>query len=584
MCRSMLVELVVRDFVLIDRLELRLGRGFNVLTGETGAGKSVLVGALALVLGGRASAELVRPGCAEATVEALFQFAADPPAREERDAASVERRERLAALGVDGEEVVVRRVVQSSGRSRAYLNGRLCTAAELASLAPALVDVSSQHASVSLTDPATHLPYLDAFARVEAERGLLAERFDALAAKRRELDALREAERGRAEREAFLTFQLAGIDEVAPREDELEALTTERGRLRHAGQLAETTRRAASVLDEGEAPVCDALARIGAELGSAAAVDAALAPVVAAVESARAELLEAARTLGRYADGLEEDPARLAQVEERLFRLSRLLRQHGGSVEGALAARARLSDELALLANADARIASLEPEVASALASAAALARELSARRHAASDVLGSRLGQELAALGMGRARVVVEVAPLAGRGGLELEVDGARLERSGVDRVELLIAPNPGVEPRPLARIASGGELSRALLALKRVLADQGPACLYVFDEVDAGVGGAVAERIGRAIADVARHRQVLCITHLAPIAAFAETHFVVEKRHDAGQTSTRVTELPPSERPTELARMLGGARVTISARRAAEELLRDARAEPGV
>ncbi len=250
------------------------------------------------------------------------------------------------------------------------------------------------------------------------------------------------------------------------------------------------------------------------------------------------------------------------------------MRQHGPTLDDVLAARARLTAELDALGGAEGRLTTLERERDAELTAAATRARSLSKSRRRAADELGTRIGAELKALGMGSARVVVDVASLDG-GASDLTVDGARLGRDGIDRVEFLIAPNPGVEPRPLRKIASGGELSRSLLALKRVLAGGGPAGLYVFDEVDAGVGGAIAERIGRAIADVARHRQVLCITHLAPIAACARTQFVVAKETRAGTTTTTVARVRGEARVAEIARMLAGAKVTAAARKAAEEML---------
>jgi DNA repair protein RecN (Recombination protein N) len=562
----MLVELRVRNFVLIDQLDLRLERGFNALTGETGAGKSIVIGALGLVLGGRAAPDLVRPGAAEAEVEALFDVSGAPRARE-----------RVAQAGLDaGDELVLRRVVQASGRSRAYLNGRLCTATELADLAPDLVDISSQHQSVSLTDPATHLIYLDAFAKLEPERARLAVLVDELVAKTREVTELERIERGRGEREAFLRFQLAAIDEVNPRSGESAELEAERTRLKHADRLARATRDAADRLYDKDDAICDELASLGSELAAVRDLDPALAPLSESIDAARSALADAARSLGRYADAVEHNPDRLAEVDERLFQLNRLMRQHGGDVASVLESRERMLAEIGTLEGAGDRLSVERADAAAIFEKASKLARALSASRKKAAIALADAIGKELEGLGMGRAKVVVEVAPQ--RGGSELEVEGARLGRDGIDRVEFLIAPNPGVEPRPLRRIASGGELSRALLALKRALADGGPAGLYVFDEVDAGVGGAVAERIGRAIADVARHRQVLCITHLASIAAFADAHYVVEKREEVGLATTRVTRTAGKDRLGELARMLAGAKVGPAARKAAEELLRDA------
>jgi DNA repair protein RecN (Recombination protein N) len=390
----------------------------------------------------------------------------------------------------------------------------------------------------------------------------------------RQLDQTIAHERGRAEREDFLGFQIREIEELGPREGEEAELLHERARLRHAEKLQTATRRAAERLYEGEQACCDELARIASDLDQAAGVDPTLAPFARTVETCRAELADAARALARYAEAVEASPERLAEVEERSFRLQKLLRKHGPTTSDLIAHRAALEQELSLIASASERATELEAEKAARSAEVGAAARALSRKRRDAAEKLADAIGRELSQLGMGRARVVVEVTPMSSAGDA-LVVDGARLTRTGIDRVEFLIAPNRGEEPRPLRKIASGGELSRALLALKRVLAGQGPAGTYVFDEVDAGVGGAVAEVIGRAIADIARHRQVLCITHLPQIAALADAHFVVDKSEARGRTSTTVKRLGSTERVDEIARMIGGIRVGDAARRAAAELL---------
>lgn len=560
----MLLSITVQNVVLFEKLTLEPGPGFNVLTGETGAGKSMLVDALTLVLGGRARPDMVRKGAREAEVEALFEVAPGS-----RVAAKLE----AAGVPCDG-ELVIRRVIQAEGRSRAFANGRMCTAAQLVELAPDLCDIASQHESVSLTNPSTHLDYLDAFGKLETVRDVLGAEVDAFAHVVRDLDAARAAERGRTEREDFLAFQLREIDELEPREGEDADLEHERARLRHAERLGDATRRASERLYEGEAAICDDLARLGSELDSAAALDGSLAPLARSVHAARAELADAARALGRYAESVEANPGRLAEVEDRLFRLQKLLRKHGPTTAELVAHRAELAEELSALARGTDRIAELEAEQSRRLSAVAQSARALSMRRRNAAESLADAIGRELSRLAMGRAKVVVDVTPTSGADS-PLMVDGARLTRSGIDRVEFLIAPNVGEEPRPLRKIASGGELSRALLALKRVLAEKGPAGLYVFDEVDTGIGGAVAEVIGHAIADVARHRQVLCITHLAQIAALSDTHFVVDKTESKGRTIVDVRRLGRGERVEELARMIGGVKVGDAARKAAAELL---------
>ncbi len=576
----MLVQLTARSVVLFERMALELQPGFNVLTGETGAGKSMIIDAFALVLGGRARPDIVRTGESEAEVEALFEIEPGSRVAAKLEAAGVP----CAFEGGKG-ELVIRRVVpagerkdkKAEARSRAFVNGRLCTAAQLADLAADLCDVSSQHESVSLTDPATHMEYLDAFGKLGAARDALGAEVDALGTIVKDLAEARAAERGRVEREDFLAYQLRELAELEPKLGEETELENERGRLRHAGRLAEVTRRAAERLYEGDAAICDELARLSAEVDGASELDASLAPIARTLESSRAELADAARALGRYAEGVESNPSRLAEVEERLFRLQKLLRKHGPTTAELIQHQETLTKELEKISSASDRAATLERERDAKLARVASSARSLSKKRREAADKLADAIGRELAALGMGRARVVVDVAPTPSpSAGDALNVDGARLQRSGIDRVEFLIAPNKGEDPRPLRRIASGGELSRALLALKRVLADRGPAGLYVFDEVDAGVGGAIAEVIGRAIADIAKHRQVLCITHLPQIAALATTQFVVGKSESKGRTNSTVRKLREEERIEELARMIGGVKVGDAARRAAEELVR--------
>ncbi len=562
----MLHTLTIDNIVLIEHQVLELGPGFNVLTGETGAGKSMVVDALALVLGGRARPEVVRTGEREAEVAALFEVEAGS-----RVAAKLE----AAGVPCDG-ELVVRRVVQAEGRSRAFLNGKPSTAAQLADLAPDLCDIASQHESVSLTDPATHLEYLDAFGKLDALRDALGEKVAELGTVVREIGKVREAERDRAEREDFLAFQLKEIEELDPSPGEETELESERARLRHAEKLSVATQGAADRLYEGDDTVCDQLARVSSDLDAAAAIDQTLAPLARTVDAARSELADAARALSRYAGGIESNAGRLVEVDDRWFRLQKLLRKHGPTTHELLGHRDDLKKQLDQLAGAGALLDELEKKRERCLHVVAAEARTLSRKRRDAASNLADAIGRELSGLGMGRARVVVDVSPVPGTSAADLPpVDGARLTSSGIDRVEFLIAPNKGEDPRPLRKIASGGELSRALLALKRVLAEKGPAGLYVFDEVDAGVSGAIAEVIGRAIADVARHRQVLCITHLAQIAALCDHHFVVDKVEAKGRTTSSVRRLTDQERIEEIARMIGGVKIGEAARRAALELL---------
>lgn len=552
----MLSFLRVRQLAIITELEVGFAPGLNVLTGETGAGKSILIAALQLVLGGRGKPQLVRTGADRAEVEALFDLSGDP--------AALDRVRELLAPGEElGTELVVRRVLESSGRSRAYVNGRLTTLAQLGVLARGLVDISSQHEHHTLVDSGTHIHYLDAFMAGQAPHRLR-EEMGAAWATLSELDAAitglrRSLAEGRGD---FLRFQLAELERVLGvdgGDPEVEI-----ARLRHADRLGASLERAEAVLWNGDRSVTSALSMVLRDLGQAAEIDPGLRGVVERVEGASAELEDAGRELGRLRRGVRADPTRLAELEEQLHERRRLARRHGDDL---VKVAAGLKAEIQGLDGAEQRLLDLEADRARAWENATRIAAELSAARRAAAGTLGAAISAELASLGMGEARVDVAVAE-TGLGAL------------GQDRVEYLIATNRGEPPRPLAQVASGGELSRSLLAVKRVLAAAGPVGLYVFDEVDSGVGGAIADAIGRKLVEVARHHQVLCITHLPQIAAQGKHHFhvqkaVVEESDGEVRTHSRIRRLTVDERVDEVARMLGAATVTAATRAAARELL---------
>ncbi|MBP9112222.1 MAG: DNA repair protein RecN [Polyangiaceae bacterium] len=561
----MLLRISIQNFVLIESLDLELEHGFSVLTGETGAGKSILVDALSLVLGARAQPEVVRSGAKFAEVEALFDLKAYATL-------AGELRER-GFLAEEDTELVLRRTV-GEGKSRAFINGRLATVTELSGIARSLCDIASQHESVALTDPAVHLAFLDAFGKLDAKREELGRYVDDLHNVRKELETLSALEKIAREKEDLLLFERRELDELDPVEGEEVDLRNERGRLRHAEKLMEVAQRASLRLYEGENSLCDELGRISSDLEGLEAIDGSLGRLALAVENARAELTDTGRALSRYAETIEANPGRLDEVEDRLSRIEKSLRRHGPTTKELVAFRAQIEADLAKLANSGQEREALLGKSAELVRLVGSLAKSLSRKRRDSAERLADAIGKELAQLGMGRARVVVDVSSQPTTG-LSLDLEGLRLSRSGIDRVEFLIAPNPGEDPKPLRKIASGGELSRALLAIKKVLAENAPAGLYVFDEVDSGVGGAIAEVIGHSIGDVAKHRQVLCITHLPQIAALAEHHYLVEKHETAGRTQTSVRKLSKSERIDELARMLGGVRVGEASKRAAKEML---------
>ncbi len=565
----MLTCLRIRDLAIIEQLEIELGPGLNVLTGETGAGKSILVDALELLLGGKGKAELVRSGASQAEVEAMFDLDDDP-----------DLRAKLASLELACEgELLIRRVLLPNGRTRAFVNGRLATAQQLSELSRGLADISSQHEHHTLTNPGTHLGYLDAFANLASQREQVASAFHALREAHQALQAFDQRLKDRAQREDLLRYQVREIEEVSPRVDEEVQLGERRDRLKHAGTLMQLSADAADALYERDGSVSEVLAQVSANVHEAATLDPSLRDLAQQLESTRAQLEDAARELSRYTRGVHADPEALTELEERLFALQKLKRKYGGSLESVLAHLAQSHAELAALDDHEATSERLRGEYQRKLGDARAVARELSKKRKLAAGKLASAISEELASLGMGGARILVDVSPLEGKLG-ELEVDGARLSAQGIDRAEFLIAPNRGEQARPLSKVASGGELSRAMLAIKRVLAGLGPAGMYVFDEVDSGVGGAVAEVIGRKIEEVSEHRQVLCITHLPQIAVFARSHFKVEKGDQGGRTVSTVKKLSKREQEEEIARMLGGLKITAKTRAAAAEMLREARA----
>jgi DNA repair protein RecN (Recombination protein N) len=557
----------VRSFAIIEALEVELDAGLNIVTGETGAGKSILVNALQLVLGSRGRPEVVRTDAESAEVEALFDLSEEPGAL-----AAV----RELGIETDG-ELLVRRVVTAAGRTRAYINGRLATLAQLKEVTKGLADISSQHEHHSLADARHHLTYLDAFGKHEGLLEEVADAYERLVQAAATLEEVVTEERGRVDREDLLRFQVQEIDSLREVIESEDKFVVERERLRHVERLGSAAGDAEAQLYAEDDSICGALSRIASSVEHASAIDPDLEPMAGQIRESLVQLEDAASELGRYARDLSYDPARLAALDEQLDRLGRIKKKYGAEGDAILAHRDRAADELESLERYEERLDTCQRNVDEALETAKTMAHELRNQRRDAAAKLSAAITEELSSLGMGEAKVTVELASLEG-GPRELQVDGARLSATGIDRAELLIAPNRGEDAKPLRKIASGGELSRAMLAIKRVLADLGPASLYVFDEVDAGVGGAVAEVIGQKIHEVAKHSQVLCITHLPQISAYADAHYRVQKEVVGERTKSDITLLSDTERLEEIARMLGGVTVTEQARAAAEALLRGA------
>jgi len=574
----MLTTLRISGLAIVDEVEVRLGPGLHVLTGETGAGKSILVNALHLVLGGRASSDLLREGAEEASVEALFELPAGHAALA-----------RLEAAGVPapaGGELLVRRTVARSGRGRAFVNGSLVTASMLEEVMRGLVDVSGQHEHVSLLDPRTHLPLLDAFAGTSdparpggALLGRYREAWAGLSSRLRERAALLAEDGERARRLDYLAFQLKEIEAADPRPGEDQALEQERKVLAAGERLREAARSAEGLAYGEEGSASERLGRALRALSDAAHTDPRLEGPLSLLRSAAAEAEEAGRELSRYADALGGDPERLCEAEARLELLRQLSRKHGGSLEAVLARREAMRAELAGVQGSGERLAQLGREVERLGPEALALARELSEARREAAGRFVRAVRKELMSLAMGRSQLEVAFGPPDGGA----EHGGALLGPDGAERAEVLLAPNPGEPARPLGRIASGGELSRVLLAVKRAQMRTDPVPTYVFDEVDAGIGGAVAEAVGRLLSEVSRGRQVICVTHLPQVAAFADRHHRVEKRVAGGRTGVLVQPLDRAEQQGEVARMLAGQTITASALEHAAALIEAARQARG-
>jgi len=555
--------LKVSGFALIDELELPLGPGLTVISGETGAGKSILVDALGLLRGVRSSADVIRTGRDEARVEAVLEV---PPANPVRAGLLGDGRE----IGDDG--LLVRRTITRQGRGRISLGGSLATAGDLVVSLGRLIDIASQHDQQSLTDPESQLAILDAFGEHDA---LLASMRDAHRAWQEAVTALAAFDgdvRTRIEREDLIRFQLAELETAALEgPDEDSVLRVERERLRHAEKLHAAASRSVQGLYEGDEAVVDRMGVLARELASLSALDPALGGWAERLEAARASIEEVARELGRYADGAKADPARLSDVEERLYLLQRLARKYGGTLADALARRATLSEELAGLASFEQGLAERQARVATTEKDAQSVAARLSSARKTAAGALSRKVNQTLGELGLGLAKLPID-----------LEVRG-ELGPTGQDRVRFLFNPNPGEDPKPLAKIASGGELSRVMLALKQALARTDQVQTYVFDEIDAGVGGATGETIGRKLKAIASAKQVIVVTHLAQIAAFADTHLQVCKDVVEGRTLVRIRRLDEKARKAEIARMLSG-HTTKQATAHADEMLKRARRAPEI
>ncbi len=581
----MLRELHIKDFAIIDELHLTLEPGFNVLTGETGAGKSILIDAVALLLGGRADTTAVRQGAEYARVEGLFMLAP----LESQELVAILKREELEGDAPD--MLWLSRELRSSGRTVARINGRMVSVTLLRDIAERLVDVHGQSEHLSLLRVREHLYLLDRFARLDVLRARVAEVVQQIHAVRRELHTLRQNERDRMQRIDLLRFQVEEINTAKPVPGEKEALESELVRLSNAEQLAALASGLVAVLEEGrgQSPaVLDLIGQAQRDMAALARIDATLAPQAQVLEEVGYQAEDLARALRDYLGGVEFNPRRLAWVEERLSLLRQLARKYGGAVEEVLAYATKAAAELETLEHSDERIAELVEAELTLLEQCAGLCQELSQKRQTAAVQLSSGTEAELQDLRMEGARLGVDFqwredsdgVPLNGVLPTELAVTSRGAETladapvtrvafdvTGIDRVEFLIAPNVGEGLKPMTRIASGGETARLMLALKTVLSRADRTPTLIFDEIDQGIGGRVGAMVGAKLwqlttscgDDVDVRHQVLCITHLPQLAGFGDVHFGVQKQVSQGRTVTQVVRLIDETRVAELSQMLG-------------------------
>ena len=571
MAVTMLRELSIRNLAVVEEAVVPFAPGLNVLTGETGAGKSIVVDALLLITGARAQLDWIRTGADTALVEAVFEIDPAGPVAALLDEAGHHPG--------DG-QLVIKRELARSGRHRAFVNDGAATVGLLERLGELLVELHGQHEHQRLMEPARQLLLLDRFAEALDRRERVGALVRTWEEARAALDRLRSEMREGARQEDLYRFQLAEIDAVRLKDGEEDELRAERSRLQHAERIVAGLQETVGLLYEEPQSATTRLSRAAALLRDLSRYEPDAAASIEAIEGAQAYLEDVVGRARALRDRAVFDPERLEQIDARLDAIVKLKRKYGDSVAAILAHRQEVASTLDRITRHDAIAEEMERAVAEAAAAAGAEAAALSHARTRGAERLERLIQKEIRGLGMehGRFRVALRREPAAG-GELAAGPDGWRVGPRGAESAELLLSANPGEDLRPLAKVVSGGELSRVMLAAKTVLAAADDVPVLVFDEVDAGIGGRVADVVGQKLAASAAGRQVLCVTHLAPIAAYAGQHLLVEKRVARGATRTSVTLLPATARVDELARMLGGERVTEASRRHARELLRGAR-----
>ena len=555
----MLSLLHIENIALIQSADIRFEPGFNVLTGETGAGKSIVIDSIGAVLGERTSRELIRTGAKSALVTAVFTQVPPLPWLEENGFPTGE------------EELLLQRELQGDGRNVCRIDGKLVTVAQLRELGRQILNIHGQHDGQQLLDPASHLGYLDQFGGCQPLLESYQEAYRKWHDIRREMDKLQMDEAERSRRVDTLNYQIQELERAQLKAGEDEELSARRTLLRSAGKLMEAVQSAEFALsgDEDRDGACSLIAQAEGEVQGVSSISPELSELSEKLTALRCAADDAADTLRDLSRSFDFSPGELDQVEERLDLLYRLRKKYGPTVEDMLAYLDRCRKELDQIQYADDTLARLEKDLKKAQKEAARRGESLSQARREAAGALQARVQEELRQLDMPKVRFQVEFAPVSGEDGMD---------ETGLDQVQFLMSANVGEGLRPIQKVASGGELARIMLALKNVLAEGDQIGTLVFDEVDTGVSGRAAQKVAEKMAQVARGKQVLCVTHLPQIAAMADTHFSVQKGEREGRTYTRLERLDRSQRREELARLIGGASITPSLLESAEELLRQA------
>lgn len=564
----MLHELSIRNFAIIDDLTIRFADGLTILSGETGAGKTVLINAVNLLLGSRASAALIRTGSETAELEALFRI---PDNSEVAD-----RMKENDLEAADG--LVVRRVISRTDANRIYINGRLSTQLTLNAVTANLASISGQHAHQTLLKEEQQLTIVDQFAGLIPLRRQVSAAYHRVLPLIQQLDRLRSLQQQQARQMELLSFQrneIAAATIVAGEDQQLES---ERSRLKNAELLYQTVFEAVESLYGSEGSVAEKLVEVKKAIEKASAIDDALKTQAERLAEMVFQFEDMVEEFRRYLGRLSVDEERLGQVEERLDTLNRLKRKYGGSLSAVAAHHQKITAELSAVENVEQNISETQSELARQQARLGELCELLSRKRAAAAERLSEKIVSELADLRMDRTRFTARLSPLRAdeKTSPYLVYDGLQMTECGTDRVTFMIAPNVGEELKPLASIASGGELSRVVLAIKAILAESDSVGTIVFDEVDAGIGGGVAEIVGQKLGELACHHQVICITHLPQIAKFGRHHFHIAKKVSDGRTRVALTLLDEAQRVEEIARMLGGVELTAATLAHARELVK--------